>query len=625
MCVTCRRIAPGLVAGLTVLLLAPATGLAAGQVGLRPAAGVPGSTAVLRASGFPASKRIKVSATGLRARSVKTSRTGGFTLRLTVPRRSGWVTITSRGAGRRVASRFFVTSRPGASQVAELAGAGGERLRLSPTALYPGSTLRVQGTGFAHRRTFRLAGFGRALRVRTSRTGAFTAALRLPAVLAAGPRTVSLVGAGLRLAAPMTVSAKAVSQGGPKKPPADPPGGGPPPPPAVVAPAATNAPAISGRATVGASLSASTGAWSGSSASYAYAWERCSAVGAGCQPIAGATATSYTVTAADDGSTLRVVVTAANTAGSASAPSAVTAVVRTPPTVTKSPSIPAKPQEGTAITLTPGTYGGTKPITVTSQWQQCSDVCRSIAGATGASYVVQPGDVGYRLVVVQTATNAAGTVQATSARSQPVTPKPADTSTGLIAHWKMDDTGTTMADSAGTHDGTLHNVTTGVAGVSGTAFGFNGNGYAYVPRSDELSAVDRNVTLTLSFKSPTVSNTGEQDWDLMRSAGGYYDGDEYKIEYNPDGSVLCAFKGSTGYKEVFSAPLTLNAWHKVQCVKTATEVRTVVDGVTTSKAATIGTIVLTKGLIFGAHPSAMETGASEFFRGQLDDASIAIG
>ena len=378
--VTCRRIVPGLVAGVAVLLLAPATGLAAGQVDLSPAAGAPGSTAVLRASGFPASKRVKVRATGLRPRSVKTSRRGGFTLRLTMPRRSGWVTITSRGGGRRVASRFYVTSRRGASQVAELAGAGGERVRLSPTTLYPGSTLRVQGTGFAHRRTLRLAGFGRALRVRTSRTGAFTAALRLPAVLAAGPRTVSLIGAGLRLAAPMTVSARAMSQGGGEEdPPADPPGGDPPPP-AVVAPAATDPPAISGRATVGASLSASTGAWSGSSASYAYAWERCSAVGAGCQPIAGATAASYTVTAADDGSTLRVVVTAANTAGSASAPSAVTAVVRTPPTVTKSPSIPAKPQEGTSITLTPGTYGGTKPITVTSQWQRCADVCTADRG-----------------------------------------------------------------------------------------------------------------------------------------------------------------------------------------------------------------------------------------------------
>ena len=160
---------------------------------------------------------------------------------------------------------------------------------------------------------------------------------------------------------------------------------------------------------------------------------------------------------------------------------------------------------------------------------------------------MQAGDVGYRLVVVQTATNAAGTVQATSARSQPVTPKPADTSTGLIAHWTMDDTGSTMADSAGTHHGTLHNVTTGVTpAFSGTgSFGFNGvSSYVSVPQSDELSAVDRNVTLTIHMKAPTVSNTGEQDWDLMRSAGSYYDGDEYKMEYNPDGSVLCAFKGS---------------------------------------------------------------------------------
>ena len=423
----------------------------------------------------------------------------------------------------------------------------------------------------------------------------------------------------------MTVSARAVAQGKKHKPPPPPPDNPPPPPPVVVAPASTGAPTVSGTATVGSTLTADPGTWSGSPATSTYAWERCSGAGAACEPIAGATTRSYRLEAADDGSTLRVVVTAQNAAGSASAPSAVTAVVRTAPTVMNSPSIPSKPQEAQTLTVTAGTYGGTSPVTVTTEWQRCSDVCAPVG--SGSTYVVQPGDVGYRLVAMQTATNAAGSVQATSARSQPVTPKPADTSTGLIAHWAMDDTGSTMTDSvAGLHNGTLHNVTTGVTpAFSGTgAFGFNGNGYAYVPQSDELSAVDRTVTLTVHFKSPTVSNTGEQDWDLMRSAGGYYDGDEYKIEYNPDGSVLCAFKGSTGYKEVFSAPLTLNQWHSVQCVKTATQVKTIVDGVTTTGSATIGTIVLTKGLIFGAHPSAAETGASEFFRGQLDEASIAI-
>ena len=94
---------------------------------------------------------------------------------------------------------------------------------------------------------------------------------------------------------------------------------------------------------------------------------------------------------------------------------------------------------------------------------------------------------------MQTATNAAGTVQATSARSQPVTPKPADTSTGLIAHWTMDDTGSTMADSvAGPTTGRSTTSRRACAGLLGHgAFGFNGNGYAYVPQSDELSAVDR--------------------------------------------------------------------------------------------------------------------------------------
>ena len=53
--------------------------------------------------------------------------------------------------------------------------------------------------------------------------------------------------------------------------------------------------------------------------SYGYQWQRCDTTGANCADIAGATAATYTATAADTGRRVRVVVTATNTAGSASA------------------------------------------------------------------------------------------------------------------------------------------------------------------------------------------------------------------------------------------------------------------------------------------------------------------
>jgi Concanavalin A-like lectin/glucanases superfamily len=173
----------------------------------------------------------------------------------------------------------------------------------------------------------------------------------------------------------------------------------------------------------------------------------------------------------------------------------------------------------------------------------------------------------------------------------------------------------------------------GLSGSLGTAFGFNGaNSYAFVPQSDALSAMDNDATVAIRMKVSPGNGpdaAAEDDWDVIRSAGQYADGDEYKVEYNPDRTVRCAFKGNAGYREVFSdpaKPLDDGAWHTIKCVKTTTEVKTIVDGVTTSATANIGTIVITKGIIIAAHPSTSATsGASEWLDGELDEASIAFG
>ena len=96
---------------------------------------------------------------------------------------------------------------------------------------------------------------------------------------------------------------------------------------AVSPPANTGAPTISGAATQGSALTASSGTWTNSPGSYAYRWQRCNAAGASCASISGATAQTYTVAPADVGSTLRAAVTATNAGGSATATSAQTGVV----------------------------------------------------------------------------------------------------------------------------------------------------------------------------------------------------------------------------------------------------------------------------------------------------------
>ena len=100
-----------------------------------------------------------------------------------------------------------------------------------------------------------------------------------------------------------------------------------PPPPPPPAPTNTAPPSISGSAVEGQTLSASNGSWTGSPTSYAYQWQDCNALGEGCLSVSGATASSYTLAASDVGGTVRVVVTASNSAGSALAPSAQTAMI----------------------------------------------------------------------------------------------------------------------------------------------------------------------------------------------------------------------------------------------------------------------------------------------------------
>jgi hypothetical protein len=93
------------------------------------------------------------------------------------------------------------------------------------------------------------------------------------------------------------------------------------------APVSTSPPSIAGTPQVGQTLTAATGTWTGGPTSFGFQWQRCNASGASCVDIAGATGGTYVVVSADAGATIRVVVTATNAAGSASAPSAPTTIV----------------------------------------------------------------------------------------------------------------------------------------------------------------------------------------------------------------------------------------------------------------------------------------------------------
>src|SRR5438874_2314700 len=180
----------------------------------------------------------------------------------------------------------------------------------------------------------------------------------------------------------------------------------------------------------GQTLSASSASWKGVSLSFAYQWKRCDLSGGGCNPLGGATATTYKLGSADVGTTLRVDVTASNKNGSATATATQTAVVApvpaptAPPANTALPQISGTAQVGQTLTSSAGTWSGS-PTWYAYQWKRCDSAganCAAITGATASSYAVASGDVGSTLRAAVSATNSGGTGTAISPQSAAATP-----------------------------------------------------------------------------------------------------------------------------------------------------------------------------------------------------------
>jgi hypothetical protein len=194
-----------------------------------------------------------------------------------------------------------------------------------------------------------------------------------------------------------------------------------------IRPTNTSPPTISGSAQQGQTLTADPGTWSGTQPiGYAYQWRRCDSAGASCADIAGATATTYALVAADVGARLRVAVTASNVAGSASATSDATSVVTAgvAPVNSSPPTISGTPQQGQTLTADPGTWSGAQPIGYAYQWRRCDSAgasCANIAAATAKTYVPVSADIGSALRVAVTASNSDGSGSATSDATAAIT------------------------------------------------------------------------------------------------------------------------------------------------------------------------------------------------------------
>jgi hypothetical protein len=177
--------------------------------------------------------------------------------------------------------------------------------------------------------------------------------------------------------------------------------------PITVAPANTALPVISGSATVGGTLSCTSGTWTAQpGATFAYQWIRAGT------DIPGATSNTYVPVELDAGTILTCRVTATNTLGSASATSTGSTLITMAPINVVLPAISGTTTVGQVLTVSQGNWGGYPIPTYTHQWKRDGV---AIDGATSDLYTLVAADQGTTLTVDVTGTNLVGNLTVTTA------------------------------------------------------------------------------------------------------------------------------------------------------------------------------------------------------------------
>lgn len=177
-------------------------------------------------------------------------------------------------------------------------------------------------------------------------------------------------------------------------------------------------------------------------------------IGTGAAQALGVGVGTYPITDLTPGAAVQVQIAAVNTVGQGAWATARTvtagAIVIPAPTVTMAPAISGTATVGQTLTATEGTYTGSP--TVTLQWLRGGV---AISGATGLSYVLTSDDLAASITVQATATNAAGSVQSTSAAVGPITADWSITTTDGAITITSSPASPSTAVVASTGDGTI--------------------------------------------------------------------------------------------------------------------------------------------------------------------------
>ncbi len=339
------------------------------------------------------------------------------------------------------------------------------------------------------------------------------------------------------------------------------------------APVEQSAPALTGGAVQGQTLTASTGSWSNTPTSYTYAWLRCAQEI--CRQIEGATGETYVLGHADVGSTIAVRVTAHNAGGWGAATSSATeAVAAAPlPSVTR-----LEPEFGADA-------GGTRVKIVGENLDETSAVHFGAALATvlevqaGGGAVIAEAPAGEGTVEVTVATPS-GTSAASSGDHFTYLPRPTVTSlspnrtpageatvtisgSGLTdvtsvmfgakpATLVSEGSGSVITVVAPSQTGGVVNVT--VATPGGTSATGAGSQFLYeqAPEFGRCQSVTAGTGAYSGASCDTKSSRGSYEWEPALARTGIELGDgagEVKLESASKKLVSCSgVQGSGSYR-----------------------------------------------------------------------------
>ena len=399
-------------------------------------------------------------------------------------------------------------------------------------------------------------------------------------------------------------------------------------------PVLVTAPAFSGTETEFQTLTATPGTWTNASTEYRYQWQISANGTTGWSDITGATSSTYVLAVGDGGKFVRVTVIATNSASDSDAePSSPSGeiVVLPVPANTAVPTISGNEAKGATLTGTSGTWENGTP-TYAYQWQRSADGLTDwadIASATAETHVLVEDDVASYLRIKVIATNAKGASDpAYSAASGAIAGM--SLLTGLVAHWKLNETSGVRYDStANGYDLTDNNSVGYAAGKMGNAAVFTGTEYL----SNPLVSVAGSSAMTASIWIKTSSNNAAQQtffgsWNFAQGLSP--NPCEFMLaRYGTTLEAAVALSGGfDNQRDIFGwhgagPEIADGDWHHLVLVFTGTQILVYCDNVEVYASPTFASDTINVGVpsfmignslqtIFGAVP----------FEGDLDSASI---